>query len=185
MGRTFPNGPATPFVSDGSFAGTVSTILPSSLERAKLDDFFYLSGPGLEPWVWSSPQSFQPLPEVTPGPLFSDPKGFFTAGNHVYFSANDQVTGVELWRAALMNNEMVSLGDINPGALSSSPAKFVRVGNNLLFTATGPMGLELYSFAVEPPAGCRRRPRSDRAGRLASDTEWQRLARSGHRRALL
>lgn len=145
MGRTSPGASWTPYVSDGTSSGTVSTGFPGSLERAKLDEWFYFSGPGNEPWTWK-PGGIGPSWNINPGG-FSNPAGFVTAGPHVYFSANDGSNGTELWRVNFF--EAAALIDVNPGSDSSSPSPVTRVGDYLVFSAVGAgAGTELWSVAL-------------------------------------
>ena len=97
------------WVSDGTEAGThmVEDILPglaSSQPRnlAAVDGttlvFSAFDGQGVEPWR-SAGTAFgtRRLADIAPGALSSSPMGFTAVGPNVYFAANDNTTGFELW----------------------------------------------------------------------------------------
>ena len=66
-------------------------------------------------------------------------------GDGVYFSAVDDVHGVELWRSDGTTAGTVLVKDINPGAGHSSPMTFMEFNGMLHFTATdGVNGLQLW-----------------------------------------
>src|SRR5688572_1688172 len=64
----------------------------------------------------------------------SDPTGFVQAGNLLYFSANDGVTGHELWRTDGTEAGTVLVADLNPGPVSSRPNNLTNVNGRVFFT---------------------------------------------------
>ena len=67
----------------------------------------------------------------------------FVAGTSLYFSANDGVSGVELWRTT--GSAPVLVKDIEPGAGSSWPHAFVQLDSRVFFAAvTTRYGIELW-----------------------------------------
>jgi ELWxxDGT repeat protein len=81
----------------------------------------------------------------------SDPVGssyplFLTGiGTTVYFSANDEIVGRELWKSDGTASGTLLVKDIRGGADSSSPAYITNVNGTLLFSADdGANGVELW-----------------------------------------
>ncbi len=67
---------------------------------------------------------------------FPDPRGSFAvANNNVFFSADDGVSGLELWKTDGTPTGTVRVKDIKPGAVSSNPYALTAVGNKLFFGA--------------------------------------------------
>ncbi len=74
----------------------------------------------------------------------SNPSNFIKIGDILYFTANDDVNGIELWRANPATG-VVSLLDIYPGSNTSSVSNLTDVNGTLYFTAfNGINGTELY-----------------------------------------
>lgn len=74
----------------------------------------------------------------------ANPNNFVTMGSFIYYSANDGVRGVELWRTDGTPGGTAMVKDINPGD-SSYPDYMVVVGSTLYFTASdGENGFELW-----------------------------------------
>ncbi|MFM6663219.1 MAG: hypothetical protein ACKPI6_22030, partial [Microcystis panniformis] len=74
----------------------------------------------------------------------SNPSNFINVGGILYFTANDDVNGIELWRANPATG-VVSLLDIYPGSNTSSVSNLTDVNGTLYFTANnGTNGTELY-----------------------------------------
>jgi ELWxxDGT repeat protein len=79
---------------------------------------------------------------------FPAPGVFYLAavGDTLYFSADDGVSGVELWKSDGTEPGTRRVRDINPGPASSSPAFLRDVGGTLFFIADdGTHGLELWT----------------------------------------
>ncbi len=75
----------------------------------------------------------------------SNPSNFAVLGDTVYFSADDGVSGVELWSTQGTNASTKRVRDINPGLNGSCPSNLTVVGNVLYFTANdGTLGTELW-----------------------------------------
>jgi ELWxxDGT repeat protein len=71
---------------------------------------------------------------TNPG-LGINPKYLTAVGNLLYFVAQDQAHGLELWRSDGTINGTHILKDIEPGPGSSAPANLTTVGNSLFFSA--------------------------------------------------
>ena len=76
-------------------------------------------------------------------PNSSTPQNLIDVGGVLYFTANDGVTGVELWKSDGTSEGTVLVRDIFEGDQtnsndpnSSAPSDFVALGNTLIFTAT-------------------------------------------------
>ncbi|GGB92465.1 ELWxxDGT repeat protein [Dyadobacter sediminis] len=68
-----------------------------------------------------------------------------SAGNELYFSANDGVNGNELWKTDGSTAGTVLVKNINPGAASSDPSMFRTADGQLFFVANdGTHGRELW-----------------------------------------
>ncbi len=72
--------------------------------------------------------------DVNPGPGSSNPVFMADIDGKVYFSANDGVTGNELWRYDSVTNTVTQVRDIFPGASSSNPM-FLTATNGMIFFA--------------------------------------------------
>lgn len=71
---------------------------------------------------------------------------FIEFANHLLFTADDGIHGVELWITDGTDAGSEMLTDINEGAGDSNPANFTRLGNRIYFTATDSAGLiKVYS----------------------------------------
>ena len=105
--------------------------------------------------VWAHPLAAQ-----TQGPAFlvkdintllasgwsSEPRDLLEVGRVVYFSADDQMHGRELWRSDGTPAGTWLVKDINPGAASSSPQALTAFNDLLIFVADdGSHGNELWA----------------------------------------
>jgi ELWxxDGT repeat protein len=87
--------------------------------------------------------------DVRPGPLGSTPLGDgigrrVVVGERLFFSADDGVSGDELWVTDGSSNGTRRVADIAQGT-GSSPAQMIRVGESILFVALQPeTGFELW-----------------------------------------
>lgn len=96
-----------------------------------------------------SAQKLQMLKDIAPGSASSSdwqiPFPIGTFKDKVYFTANDGVTGSELWVTDGSKAGTKLLKDINPGANGSSCGNFYALDNYLLFTANnGTNGMEIW-----------------------------------------
>ena len=76
----------------------------------------------------------------------SDPKEFevFPQQNLLYFTANDNVNGGELWRFDGANVSLAA--DVMPGSGSADISNLTAYSNSLYFKANGSNGVGLYTF---------------------------------------
>ncbi len=75
----------------------------------------------------------------------SNPTFLTRVNSQVFFSANDDVNGYELWKSDGTELGTVMVKDINPTAGNSNPANLVNVNGTLYFTAdNGTDGIELW-----------------------------------------
>ncbi len=79
----------------------------------------------------------------TDEPSSSIASQFIDAGGVVFFTADDGLQGVELWRTDGTEEGTVLVKDIRPGPGSSGPSKFATMGNKVFFQADdGVTGIE-------------------------------------------
>ncbi len=72
--------------------------------------------------------------------------------NTAFFTANDGVHGVELWRSNGQSAGTVRVKDIRPGAQGSSPTNFFNLNSTLFFSANnGTTGVELWKSTAFGP----------------------------------
>ncbi|HEX5151677.1 MAG TPA: ELWxxDGT repeat protein [Parafilimonas sp.] len=93
---------------------------------------------GKELWKTDgTPQGTVLLKDIFTGPgssLDGYPNGFFTTvNNEVYFLANDNVHGTELWKTDGTVAGTIIVKDITPGSASSTITDLIKVDNNLVF----------------------------------------------------
>ncbi|MFN6570365.1 ELWxxDGT repeat protein [Dendronalium sp. ChiSLP03b] len=83
--------------------------------------------------------------EISPGSGSSDPKNLTALGNTLYFTANDAVNGIQLWKSDGSVAGTTKVTNINPG--SFNPDKLTAFGSKLLFSADdGTNGRELWVY---------------------------------------
>jgi ELWxxDGT repeat protein len=91
----------------------------------------------------TSPTGAVRLADINPGSNSSSPQNLASTSGYLYFSADDGVSGRELWRTDGLTTSRVA--DINNATASASPSAPVAVGGTIFFTANdGFTGLELY-----------------------------------------
>jgi ELWxxDGT repeat protein len=118
--------------SDGTANGTVM-----------VQDIF--PGSGAASTSLPPPPVTPPFPGTSTIPNSSNPANLTNVNGTLYFSANDGVHGVELWKSDGTANGATLVKDINPGAASSNPVLFAAVNNTLFFFADdGVHGSELW-----------------------------------------
>ncbi|GHG82277.1 ELWxxDGT repeat protein [Comamonas sp. JC664] len=104
----------------------------------------------LSPWIFSHPWAVcSDVPErvmdIRPGPLGSQPQQLARAGEVLVFSADDGVSGRELWASAAGARSTSRVRDLRPGAAGSQPRDLTRVGPWVYFIADdGQHGAELW-----------------------------------------
>ena len=73
--------------------------------------------------------------DINPGPASSNPNSFSTIGTKTYFSADDGVSGEELWVSDGSEDGTYRLTDINEGSKDSSPRSITESGGAIYFSA--------------------------------------------------
>lgn len=75
----------------------------------------------------------------------ASPANLVVVGSTLFFTANDGVTGVELWKSDGTDAGTARVKDILSGIASSSPSELVNIGGTLYFKANdGVTGIELW-----------------------------------------
>jgi len=93
----------TPWVTDGTTAGTIELAQVAPGQRsAVLDSLYYFDGDdgvqGLEPWVSDGTAvGTKVLRDIESGPGGSNPKRFCQLGSKVFFTASTAQYGTEVW----------------------------------------------------------------------------------------
>ncbi|MDR3575436.1 MAG: sortase [Anaerolineaceae bacterium] len=113
--------------------------------------------PSASPVMAASPQDDQVLQPVMVADIFtgetsSKPDNLFAIGSTLFFSADGDETGVELWKTVppYDQNSTTLVADINPGVSSSFPSNLASDGTTLFFSAFDPThGRELWES--QPP----------------------------------
>lgn len=86
-----------------------------------------------------------PVPPLSSNNLDSDPRYLVNVNGVLYFSANDGLSGNELWKSDGTSTGTLMVADIVPGANGSFPAWLTNVNGTLFFTATSSgQGRELW-----------------------------------------
>ncbi|MBH8563701.1 pre-peptidase C-terminal domain-containing protein [Nostoc sp. CENA67] len=83
--------------------------------------------------------------EINPGSGSSKPNNLTALGNTLYFTANDGVNGIQLWKSNGSVAGTTKVTNINPG--NFNPENLTVFGNNLLFSADDDVnGRELWIY---------------------------------------
>jgi ELWxxDGT repeat protein len=83
--------------------------------------------------------------DIRPGISSSNPRHLTAIGNILYFSANDGVSGYELWKTDGTSSGTTQVSDIHPGISNSYPGSLTAIGNTIYFGANdGIRGFELW-----------------------------------------
>lgn len=158
--------------SDGTEAGTVMVkdigpgnntanhLIPQFLTNVNGRLFFIMDdgAHGLELWKSDGTEAGTVLvkdinPGLGSGFYFGLTDKFMVVGDTLYFTANDGVHGVELWKSNGTEAGTVLVQDILAGSATSSPEWLTNVNGTLYFTANdGVHGIELWKSGVEGTA---------------------------------
>ena len=83
--------------------------------------------------------------DINTGADSSDPNYLTNAKGTVFFSADDGVVGVELWKSTGTTPNTVLVRDIGSGAFGSSPHEITNIKGNVFFAANdGTNGIEIW-----------------------------------------
>src|SRR5438034_1282591 len=143
--------------SDGTQAMLVTAAVSSPRELTVLGNALYFSADdgvsGRELWKTDVTGSTVQVKDIAPGtvsiggiqvPRSSSPTGLTVFNNTLYFSADEGVNGVELWKSDGTLGNAVLVKDINPLIGDSSPSGFTVFNNALYFSADRAAGAELW-----------------------------------------
>jgi ELWxxDGT repeat protein len=117
------------------------------------DTLFFTADDGtLGPELWKTDGSAAGtvlVKDVNPGDdgdYYDTPSAMIGVGGTLFFTADDGVTGRELWTSDGSEAGTVMVKDINPDVYNSDPDALVAVGDTLFFTARdGVNGRELWT----------------------------------------
>jgi ELWxxDGT repeat protein len=86
------------------------------------------------------------LADIRPGTVGSRPRELVLAGGELFFTAEDGVSGRELWKSSGSHGSGTwRVKDVRPGSATSNPRRLTAVGDKLFFTAEdGVHGRELW-----------------------------------------
>ena len=142
------------FITDGTISGTkiIKDIYPGSTgsapdaDMAILNGFVYFTAAtpneGRELWrTDGTPGNTTLVKDIVPGPtggIGIDNSHLTAIGNYLFFDANTDTAGNELWKSDGTAANTFQLKNISPGPLSSNPDNFYPFNNLVLFTATDP-----------------------------------------------
>jgi ELWxxDGT repeat protein len=136
-----PRGPALPWVSDGTDAGTVLLAdVPAFSSFTELDGrvFFAAADPLHGDELWSTDgtsEGTSRLLDIAPGLLGSQPRELTVWNGRLWFRARDAVHGMELWSSDGTAEGTRLVQDIAPGASWSTPAHLAPSAGGLYFSA--------------------------------------------------
>ena len=95
----------------------------------------------------------QLVSDVNTNRVGSEPNRFVNIGGTIYFTADDPVSGRELWRTDGTAVGTTLVADIRPGPGSSYPSTLTNVGGTLFFTAVdASTAVSCGSRTAPPPA---------------------------------
>jgi len=109
---------------------------------------------GVEVWVTDGTAAGTYLvKDINPDGDFTPYGMLLTAANgHIYFQADDGISGLELWKTDGTEEGTIMVADINPGPAGSEAVHFVQLGDQLLFSADdGAHGAELWALDISEP----------------------------------
>lgn len=132
------------YVSDGSVNGTqrlydvpvAGGLYSTGIVNNKFIFRCISSETGVEPYVSDGTTAGTGLlKDIYQGGFSSSPFSFTTAGNTVYFQAQDEAHGTELWKTDGTTNGTVLVKDIYPGSFGSNPYNLTAAAGKLYFGA--------------------------------------------------
>jgi ELWxxDGT repeat protein len=86
--------------------------------------------------------------DIYSGTFNSNPEHLTNGGGFVFFSADDGMSGKELWQSNGTEAGTRQVGDIYPGSGSASPESIAYAGRLLFFSADdGSRGRELWALS--------------------------------------
>jgi ELWxxDGT repeat protein len=100
-----------------------------------------------ELWTSDGISSASEVKDIRPGPEGSNPVNLVVAGDFLYFSADDGISGYELWKSDGTESGTVLLKDIRPGPESSNirSSSLIEFNGEIYFVADdGTSGVELW-----------------------------------------
>ncbi len=112
---------------------------------------------GVEPWVTDgTPAGTHQVLDIQPGPGSSSPDGLVSAGDRVFFGADDGTHGRELWESDGTPEGTRMVADLAPGGIAALLYDYfpggLAVSNGYLFFAAddGTTGAEPWALRLEP-----------------------------------
>ncbi|WP_221392879.1 ELWxxDGT repeat protein [Dyadobacter sp. NIV53] len=138
--------PAVLWESDGTEAGTVPgpALTRGILQRAVLGGYMYFPEEGS---LYRT--DGKTITIVKDG--FYWLRGPFVVGQTIYFSANHEESGEELWKSDGTAEGTVLVKDIYQGTKDSDPTAFANVAGTLFFKAQSPSGWRLWKSDGSEP----------------------------------
>ncbi len=93
------------------------------------------------------PYYVERVTDIAKGGNSSNPSWFVEVNGDLYFQADDQQHGVELWKYSPRTGEATLAADIYPGANDSKPEWLTVYGNSIYFAATNAtLGRQLWRY---------------------------------------
>lgn len=146
----------TPWVSDGTAAGTVELAVPNPSGSSSPEWFFPFQSKvyfvaainsNFSRSLWSTdgtPAGTKQVKKVDIIEFSGYPADMAADANYLYFAGKTSTTGRELWRTDGTEANTVMVKDLDPGSFSSSPANLSVANGKLYFQANvGGNGAEL------------------------------------------
>jgi ELWxxDGT repeat protein len=145
----------TPWVSDGTTAGTVELAVPNTFGSSRPEWFFpfknkvYFAATNEVPArsLWATdgtPAGTKQVKQVGIAEFSGYPVDMAADANYLYFAGKTSTNGTELWRTDGTEANTLLVKDLDPGSFSSSPANLTFANGKLYFQANvGGNGAEL------------------------------------------
>jgi autotransporter-associated beta strand protein/ELWxxDGT repeat protein len=141
-------------VNNGGNVSLIADLNPGSASSDPSALFEFAGNLYFSAQVGSSRYLFREAPSGTSDPVLvnlgtgvTDPAGFVTFNDKLYFSALDPADGRELFAMSVSNNSretVVKVANLDGTSASSSPSDFFVFETSLYFSATGASGRELF-----------------------------------------